>query len=72
MSLLTLNTVSVKYGAIEAVRKINLHVGEHEFVAIIGANGAGKTSTLKTVAGLIPNSEGVIQFQNKNINSTSA
>jgi branched-chain amino acid transport system ATP-binding protein len=46
--------LSVSYGCIEAVKSIDLEVGEGELVALIGANGAGKTSSLKAIAGLLP------------------
>ena len=51
--LLELKTVSVFYGKVAAVKEIDLIVNEGDFVAIIGANGAGKTSTLNAISGLV-------------------
>ena len=51
--MLTLENVSVNYGAIEALTGINLHVNQGEVVTLIGANGAGKTTTLRTITGLL-------------------
>ena len=53
MNLLQLNHLEVSYGGIAAVKGIDLHVAKGELVCLIGANGAGKTSTLKAVAGLL-------------------
>jgi len=50
--MLTLRNVEVSYGAVEAVRGIDVDVGEREVVALIGPNGAGKTSTLNAISGL--------------------
>jgi branched-chain amino acid transport system ATP-binding protein len=54
MNLLQLNRLEVSYGGIAAVKGIDLHVAKGELVCLIGANGAGKTSTLKAIAGLLP------------------
>ena len=62
MSLLTLNDVVAGYGGIEAVRSISLNVGEGEIVALIGSNGAGKSTTLRTISGLVRLRSGSIQF----------
>ena len=51
--MLTLENVSVNYGAIEALTGISMHVEQGEVVTLIGANGAGKTTTLKTITGLL-------------------
>jgi len=60
--LLRLQDLRVSYGGINAVKGINLSVSEGEMVCLIGANGAGKTSTLKAVAGLIPVARDCVQF----------
>ena len=53
MALLELADVSVRYGAIPALRDVDVHVDEGEIVALLGANGAGKTTTLRTISGLV-------------------
>ena len=70
--LLELESVVVKYGNIEAVRGINLHVEEGEIVTLIGGNGAGKTTTLKTISGIRSPSDGVITFAGKRIDGMGA
>lgn len=52
--LLEIESLAVAYGAIEAVKGVDLHVAEGELVCLIGANGAGKSTTLKAIAGLLP------------------
>lgn len=66
-NLLEVNELQVAYGGIQAVKKINFHVKTGELVALVGANGAGKTSTLKTLAGLLSPVSGSINFNQKNI-----
>ncbi len=60
--LLDIRNLTVSYGGIQAVRGIGLTVGAGEMVCLIGANGAGKTSTLKAIAGLLPPASGEITF----------
>ncbi|HEU24999.1 MAG: ABC transporter ATP-binding protein [Mesoaciditoga sp.] len=67
--MLEVENLTVKYGPIEAVRGTNFFVGNQEVVSILGANGAGKSSTLKALAGLIPH-EGRITFLSKDISRT--
>lgn len=67
--MLTLEKVSVSYGAIEALTGISMHVEKGEVVTLIGANGAGKTTTLRTITGLLQPSLGRILFEGKNISS---
>ncbi|HDS0916490.1 TPA: ABC transporter ATP-binding protein [Pseudomonas putida] len=64
-NILEINDLKVSYGAIQAIRGIDLKVGEGEMVALIGANGAGKTTTLKTLAGLLTPASGSITFDGK-------
>jgi len=52
-SLLELEGVEARYGAVQALRGISLHVGDGEIVAVLGANGAGKTTTLRAVSGTV-------------------
>lgn len=61
MTLLSVERLHVAYGRIQAVRELDLHVEEGEAVCLIGANGAGKTTSLKAIAGLLP-AGGEIQF----------
>lgn len=63
--LLKLDGVSVNYGRIEAARAVSLEVHEGEFVGIIGSNGAGKSSTLKAIAGVVKPVSGAITFAGK-------
>jgi branched-chain amino acid transport system ATP-binding protein len=62
MSLLDVENLSVFYGSIEALRGISLRVDEGEVVTLIGANGAGKSTTLRTISGLIDPKRGSIRF----------
>lgn len=63
MSLLELKGVEVRYGGIRAVKGIGLTVEQGELVCLIGANGAGKTSTLKAICGLLPVAEGEVRYE---------
>jgi branched-chain amino acid transport system ATP-binding protein len=65
--MLTLDNVSVNYGAIEALTGISMHVEAGEVVTLIGANGAGKTTTLRTITGLLEPREGTITFEGEDI-----
>lgn len=60
--MLTVENLSVHYGMIQAVHDVSFHVNEGEIVSLIGANGAGKTTILRTISGLIRPSEGTISF----------
>ena len=65
--LLKITDLKLNYGMISAVKGIDLTVGEGQIVAILGANGAGKTSTLKVISGLLKPSGGEIIFDGQNI-----
>lgn len=65
--MLTLENVSVSYGAIEALTDINLQVNQGEVVTLIGANGAGKTTTLRTITGLLEPRTGRVMYEGKQI-----
>jgi branched-chain amino acid transport system ATP-binding protein len=67
MALLELESVSVNYGAIQAVRSISLAVNEGEIVTLIGANGAGKSTTLRAVSRILNPREGRITFAGSDI-----
>ena len=65
--LLELSDVQVHYGKVEALKGVSLTVDEGEIVTMIGGNGAGKSTTLKTISGLRPVSSGSIRFQGEEI-----
>ncbi len=67
MSLLTVNDIHVYYGAIHAIKGVSFQVEEGEIVTLIGANGAGKSTTLNTVAGLLRPRSGSITFDGKDL-----
>jgi branched-chain amino acid transport system ATP-binding protein len=69
--LLELNEVTVAYGVIQVVRGLNLHVNKGEVVALLGRNGAGKSSTMKAIAGLLPLKSGSIKFDSDVISEES-
>ena len=69
--MLKVNDLTVHYGVIQAVRGISLEVNEGEIVTLIGANGAGKTTALRTISGLIKPSFGTIEFEGKPIQKVS-
>ncbi|MBS6751560.1 MAG: ABC transporter ATP-binding protein [Firmicutes bacterium] len=70
--MLSIHDLSVNYGGIEAVKGISFDVHEGEIVTLIGANGAGKSSTLRTIAGLVKPSGGTINFRGDNITGRDA
>ncbi len=65
--LLKINDLNVSYGAIHAVRGISFEVEEGSIVTLIGANGAGKSTTLKAIAGLLAPESGTIEYCGENI-----
>src|SRR5215213_2420899 len=65
--MLTLENISVSYGAIRALKGVSMHVEQGEVVTLIGANGAGKTTTLRTITGLLTPTEGRIVFEGQEI-----
>lgn len=65
--MLKINDLQVNYGGISAVKGINIHVPEKSIVTLIGANGAGKSTTLRAIAGLVKAKSGEIAFQGENI-----
>lgn len=60
--MLVLENVNVYYGAIHALKGISMEVNEGEIVTLIGSNGAGKSTSLKTISGLLRPKEGAIKF----------
>jgi branched-chain amino acid transport system ATP-binding protein len=67
MALLQINDLVVRYGEIEALRGVSLAVDEGQVVTLLGANGAGKSTTLRAISGLIKPSSGEILFDGKSI-----
>ena len=70
--MLTIDNLNVFYGAIHALKGISLEVKEGEIVTLIGANGAGKSTTLRTISGLLKPKEGSIKFEGKDIGGMAA
>ena len=70
--MLKLESVSISYGAIQAVRDVSIDVPRGEVVTIIGANGAGKSTLLKSIVGLEPVAGGRISFDGQDITKTPA
>ena len=70
--LLKVDNIHVYYGAIHAIKGVSFEVNEGETVALIGANGAGKSTTLKTISGLMHPKSGSIQFCDKDITHMEA
>ncbi len=67
--LLEVESLSVRYGRVHAVRRASLAVDEGEIVAVLGANGAGKSSLLKGILGLVPTDEGSVRVSGKQLTS---
>jgi branched-chain amino acid transport system ATP-binding protein len=70
--MLEVKNLHVYYGAIHALKGINFHVDKGEVVALIGANGAGKSTTLSTISGLLQPREGSVIFRGEDITLTPA
>jgi len=70
--MLKVENVSVNYGAICALNKVSCRVDQGEIVALIGANGAGKTTILNTISGIVPAQAGSISFEGRDITQTPA
>ena len=71
-TMLTVNDINVFYGAIHAIKGVSLEVNEGEIVTLIGANGAGKSTILRTISGLLKPKTGSIQFEGQEIAGMSA
>ena len=72
MAMLEVRNLEVSYGLIRAIRGVSFEVNEGEIVALIGANGAGKTTIMHSVAGLIPKQAGSVSFLGNDITATPA
>ncbi|MBE6908129.1 MAG: ABC transporter ATP-binding protein [Ruminococcaceae bacterium] len=70
--MLKVEDINVYYGAIHAIKGVSFHVDEGEIVTLIGANGAGKSTTLHTVSGLLHSKTGSITFEGRNISGVPA
>ena len=71
MALLELDSIETYYGNIQALKGVTLEVEEGECVTLIGANGAGKSTTLRSVSGLTPARTGAIRFRGRDISRTA-
>jgi branched-chain amino acid transport system ATP-binding protein len=65
--MLTINNLHVSYGGIKALRGINLHIEENKIVTLIGANGAGKSSTLRAIMNLVKKEEGSVIYNDEDL-----
>ncbi len=66
--MLKLTSIVTAYGHTIALHNISMHVDEGEIVALVGANGAGKTTVLNTISGITPPAKGTVLFQGQQIN----
>ncbi|MBD3183338.1 ATP-binding cassette domain-containing protein [Candidatus Poribacteria bacterium] len=69
--MIRIQSLSTFYGNIQALRGVSLHVDDGEIVTLLGANGAGKTSLLNTICGLVNSRSGTVNFGEKDITNTS-
>ncbi len=72
MAMLEVKDLQVYYGMIHAIKGVSFHVNEGEIIALIGANGAGKTTILHTITGLLAPKGGQVVFEGKDITKTPA
>jgi len=72
MAMLEINDIQVYYGLIQAIKGISFHVNEGEVISLIGANGAGKTTILHTITGLLSPKKGSIVFEGTDITKIPA
>ena len=72
MAMLTVDNIHVYYGSIHAVKGVSFEVNEGEIVTLIGANGAGKSTVLNTVSGLLHPRTGSVQFMGQDLRGTAA
>jgi branched-chain amino acid transport system ATP-binding protein len=72
MSLLRVENLTVRYGAIEALRDVTFEVNQGEIVTFVGSNGAGKTTTMRTLSGLVKPLRGKIEFKGTSLNSLAS
>ncbi|MGN0675608.1 MAG: ABC transporter ATP-binding protein [Oscillospiraceae bacterium] len=72
MAMLSIENLQVYYGVINAIKGVSFEVNEGEIIALIGANGAGKTTILHTITGLVPAKSGSIMFEGTDLLKTPA
>ena len=70
--MLEVRNIQTYYGNIQALKNVSLTINQGEIVTLIGANGAGKTTILQTISGLLKPSEGMISFEGENLNKVPA
>src|SRR3546814_173964 len=70
MSLLEVDKINSFYGDSHILFDVSMHVEEHEVVALLGRNGAGKSTTLKTLMGMVPAKSGIIDRKSTRLNSS--
>src|SRR4051794_37525333 len=70
--ILEITDLSVRYGAVEALRNVSIKVAAGQFVAILGANGAGKSSLLRAISGIAPAQGGTIRFEGRDVAGAKA
>lgn len=70
MAMLTIKDLQVSYGVINAVKGVSFEVNKGEIIALIGANGAGKTTILHTITGLVPAKSGSVEFEGAELTKT--
>ena len=69
--MLKITDLNVYYGGIHALSDVTIEVNEGEIVTLVGANGAGKTSTLRAISGLVPIAGGKIEFEGKDLSKVA-
>lgn len=66
--MLRIQDIETYYGKLHVLKGVSLNVQRHEIISLLGGNGSGKSTTLKSVIGMVPPSKGIIEFENQEIN----